>query len=452
MTALLEARTAVLADVDLASGPTERLLVRSNLTGTMQLYELDGGSELRQVTDLPEPVTTGHYVPGERRAVIAVDAGGNERHQLYLLDLHAAHSRPAGPGDLKPLTEEPKYGHRFAGLSADGRLLAYLSDKANGVDFDLWLCDLQRGDHSLVFASGGWCQPASGFSPDGRFVSMIRPGPRPLDDDLLLVELATGEVTNPLPHPAEEAQVGPPAWVDERSFYASSNVGRDIAAIVRCDVDSGTTVTIPGTGEDHDATVLSSRDGDTLAVITNRDGASDLRLIDPHHLGPGERVPFPEPGVVTSYAIPDPVLSADGQRLFYTLSTPRAPADVWVYDRQTSQTRRLTFSPSAVQPGQLATPKSEVIKSFDGERIPLFVLHPLDPHPDGRVVVKIHGARHPSRRCGSTRLLRAWRRLAIPSSSPTCGARRGTGNGLRLWTIRDAGSIRSGTWLLSTNG
>ena len=28
---------------------------------------------------------------------------------------------------------------------------------------------------------------------------------------------------------AEEAQVGPPAWVDERSFYASSNVGRDFA-------------------------------------------------------------------------------------------------------------------------------------------------------------------------------------------------------------------------------
>ena len=41
ITALLEAKSAVLADVDLASGPPERLLVRSNLTGTMQLYELE---------------------------------------------------------------------------------------------------------------------------------------------------------------------------------------------------------------------------------------------------------------------------------------------------------------------------------------------------------------------------------------------------------------------------
>ena len=226
ITALLEAKSAVLADVDLTSGPPERLLVRSNLTGTMQLYELDGGSGLRQLTDLPEPVTTGHYVPGQRRAVIAVDTGGNERHQLYLLDLEpdrqSGGDRPAGPGDLEPLTEEPKYGHHFAGISADGQILAYVSNQANGVDFDLWVCDLGRGDHSRVFASGGWCQPASGFSPDGRFVSVTRPGPPPARRRSLLVELATGQATNPLPHPAEAALVGPPAWVDGSAFYASS--------------------------------------------------------------------------------------------------------------------------------------------------------------------------------------------------------------------------------------
>ena len=98
---LLQAKAAVLADVDLGSGPPERLLVRSNLTGTMQLYEFEEGSGLCQVTDLPEPVATANYVPGGRQAVIAVDSGGNERHQLYLLDLGPGNergaSRPAGP-------------------------------------------------------------------------------------------------------------------------------------------------------------------------------------------------------------------------------------------------------------------------------------------------------------------------------------------------------------------
>ena len=35
-------------------------------------------------------MASAHYVPGVRRALLAVDEGGNERHQLYLLDLDDA--------------------------------------------------------------------------------------------------------------------------------------------------------------------------------------------------------------------------------------------------------------------------------------------------------------------------------------------------------------------------
>jgi dipeptidyl aminopeptidase/acylaminoacyl peptidase len=390
---LLQAKAAVLADVDLGSGPPERLLVRSNLTGTMQLYEFEEGSGLCQVTDLPEPVATANYVPGGRQAVIAVDSGGNERHQLYLLDLGPGHehgaSLPAGPAHLKPLTDQANYVHQFAGISPGGRLLAYVSNKANGVDFDLWVCDLGSGEHKCVFAAGGWCRPASGFSPDGRFVSVSLPGPRPLDDDLLLVEVASGEVTNPLPHPDEAAQVGPPAWVDATTFYASSNAGRDFAAIVQYKLNAGVSLTVPGTGEGGDGQVFSSPDGASLVVTTNHDGASQVRIFDPSDWSAGEAVPFPEPGVLTDYSIPGPVLSDDGQRLFFTLSTPRAPESVWVYERHTGQARRLTNVPCEVAPDRLVTPEHAVIESFDGEQVPLFVFR--QPHRDGRVVVQIHG-------------------------------------------------------------
>src|SRR5947209_18911945 len=91
--ALLHTRAAVLADVDLASDPDERLLVRSDLSGTMQLYELRDG-ELVELTALPEPVAGAHYIPGARRAVLDIDEGGNERHQLDSLDLDAAAPTP----------------------------------------------------------------------------------------------------------------------------------------------------------------------------------------------------------------------------------------------------------------------------------------------------------------------------------------------------------------------
>lgn len=246
--ALLRTRRTLLADVDLGPAGPERVLVRSDLPGTFQLYELVSG-ELIELTSLPEPVATAEYVPGTRHGVLAIDAGGNERHQLYLLDLEEASSSTVVSLDrLRALTSDARFGHQSAGVSPDGQSLAYLSNRANGVDFDLWLCDIASGAHRLLLARGAWLQPASGFSPDGRWVSVLCPGVRPLDFELLLVDAGTGEIANPLPHPEEGAMVGAPAWAGPTSFYASSNVGRDLAAIVHHDLAAGATTELLGTG------------------------------------------------------------------------------------------------------------------------------------------------------------------------------------------------------------
>ena len=64
----------------------ETVLVLSNLTGTMQLYRsAPAGGPLEQLTDFAEPVD-GFFVPRRERILVQMDAGGNERHQLYLLD------------------------------------------------------------------------------------------------------------------------------------------------------------------------------------------------------------------------------------------------------------------------------------------------------------------------------------------------------------------------------
>jgi dipeptidyl aminopeptidase/acylaminoacyl peptidase len=392
LAALLESRSALLADVEATVGTTERLLVRSDLTGTMQLYELEEGGELAQVTDLSEPVATAAYVPGRRAAIIGVDQGGNERHQLYLVDLDPTPAvAPAGLDRLTALTREPSFGHHLAGISPDGALLAYVSNKANGVDFDLWVLDLATGEHRLVHAGGAWLQVGSGFSPDGRFISVLRPGPRPLDDDLLLIEVATGEVSVVLAHLDEAAAVGPPAWVDATSFYVSSNLGRDLAAVVRHDIASGETTPVAGTGEGFDAEPVTSRDGRALLVIENRNGQSHMRLCDQGRPSSGIDVPLFEPGVVESHVISPPKFSTDGSRLYYTLSTPRLAGDVWAFDRATGETRRLTVSPSLIAPDQLVNAETVSAVSFDEEVIPLFAYRPRAPKAPLPVVVMIHG-------------------------------------------------------------
>jgi hypothetical protein len=272
--ALLRTSISVLADVgDDASG-SERLLTRGDATGTMQLTELVDGRPV-VLTDLPEPVRGAHYLPGSRRAVLEVDAGGNERFGLWLLDLDAASSAPVTSlSRLTALTDDPRFGHHFAGVSPDGRLIAYLSNRAGGVDFDLWTLALDTGRHRLVYAGGTWLHPSSGFAPDGHTVAVLASGERPLDADLVLVDVDTGAVTTPLPHPDEAALVGSPAWIGDSTFAVASNIGHDFMAVVCHELVSAATVPLAGGPLDADTEVVASRDGSTLLLIENRNGAA----------------------------------------------------------------------------------------------------------------------------------------------------------------------------------
>ncbi|HWD85121.1 MAG TPA: S9 family peptidase [Solirubrobacteraceae bacterium] len=388
---LLSTRRTLLADVQRAQASPERLLALSDMSGTVQLYELVS-DELIQLTSLPEPVASARYVPGARQGVLAIDTGGDERHQLYLIDLEdAAGTTITGFDRLQALTAEPQFGHQFAGISPDGRTLAYLSNRANGVDFDLWLCDLESRRHRLLYASGSYCHPASGFSPGGRFVSVLRPGPRPLDVDLVVVDVASGEAHMPLAHPDEAATIGAPAWLSDSVLYASSNVGRDFAAVVRHDLHTGRTAAVPGTGEAHDAEVVSAG-GEAIIVIENRDGASVMWRYDTAADVRGADIPSPEVGVTHAWFLDPPIASRDGLRLHYTLSTPRLAGDIYVHDLDRDSTRRLTRSPADFAPKDLASPELHEIESFDGERIPVFVFRPAAAR-GGRlpVVVDVHG-------------------------------------------------------------
>ena len=79
---LLEMRQAVPLSF---SHDGTRLLVASNIPGTHQLYVLPArGGELEQLTDHAEPVS-GLFLP-DGRVLVEIDAGGNERTQLHVLD------------------------------------------------------------------------------------------------------------------------------------------------------------------------------------------------------------------------------------------------------------------------------------------------------------------------------------------------------------------------------
>jgi acetyl esterase/lipase len=397
--ALFETRSAVMVELDTTSSAAdqERLLVLSNLSGTMQLCELVDG-DLHELTALAESVAEAAYLEGSagaagggRRAVLASAVGGNERFQLYLVDLDAATRVPVRTlEELVPLTADPEHGHHFAGASSDGRLIAYTSNRQNGVDFDLWILDLESGEHRLLWAGGGWCHPGSGFSPDDRLLSVILWSKRPLDEDLVLVDVATGAAHWPLPHPGEPALLGAPTWIDATSFYATANIGSDFSAVLCHDLNTGSTETLADTGVDADSAHVALAESGQMVLVENRDCATPMYTFDPV-AGRGAQIAWPEPGLSANYALPAPQLSSDGRHLFFTLTAPRCTAEVYRCALATGEVTRLTHSPSDVEPEALVSAELHTVPSFDGEPIQLYLYRPPHAEPQAPVVLIVHG-------------------------------------------------------------
>jgi dipeptidyl aminopeptidase/acylaminoacyl peptidase len=366
--ALLELRTAAPAGID---GDT--VLVRCDLPGTMQLFRAglaDGG--LEQLTDFPDPVE-GRLVPGTGHVLVEHDDAGDEHTQLSLL---------AAGSPLRPLVHDARFFHREPHFSRDGSLLAYMSNRENGVGWGVYVRSLADGTERTAVEPDGPNAPV-GFSPDATTLAVLRDTGRAGDFDLLLVDLATGEIDHVNPHEGE-AELGEPVWAaDGRSFLVSTNEGRDTKAIARYDVAERTWETV--VESEWDLSCVGDASGRRLVVHANEDGYSRIRVLDAVTLDELGEVGLPGRGVAEEL-----VVDAEGRTLAFKFSSATDPGDVWAYDIDARRLRRVTELPRALDLGLLREPELHRFRSFDGESIPVFLWEPEGEGPFP-VVVTVHG-------------------------------------------------------------
>ena len=187
-----------------------RILAGSDESGSMQLAEISPDGSAVTLTALPGPCS-GRYLPGERTVVVSHDDGGNERRQLSLLRLPLA-AGPARLADLEPLVHDPRYIHLLADVSA-GRI-CYLTNRRDGVKFDVVLRDLATGTEETAFAGDGGIHEAVA-SPDGRWLAVGVPSALANSDQILLVDL-----TQP-PGPGRDVALHAARKAAKRARYAA---------------------------------------------------------------------------------------------------------------------------------------------------------------------------------------------------------------------------------------
>ena len=378
---LLEARSTMAVDL---RPDGEEVLVASNLSGTMQLYTVPvEGGEWRQLTRFAEPVTLGRYVPGTADIALQVDTGGNERYQIKLI-------RQDGTG-LRDLVVDPDVMHILGAVSADGRRLGYVCNRRNRVDFDVYVRDLGSGEERCVMEGGGWNRAAS-FSPDGRWLAVVRAGELALNSDIHLIDLEGGETVHVTPHQGSVGNVNPSWYPDSRRLLFSTDQDREFFVIARYDLEGRGWEVVAEPGWDAYAWVAAG--GATVLVASNEDGVTRLRLHDPETLERVAPVSLPQPGVaVESASTPEPRLSADGSRVLLTFTCTSEPADVWLHDVATRSLSRVTRSPSEI-PAELGLPpERHRVRAQDGTELPVFLYRPPAP-ADGApapAVLFIHG-------------------------------------------------------------
>ncbi len=383
----LERSVALMARIGSATSPSfspdgKTLAFVSNLGGLPQVWTVDAAGGYPQlVTAFDDPVGFVQWSPAADWLAFTLAPGGGMNEQVYLV-------RPDGTG-LKRLTDGGKETNRLGPWADDGATLALGSNKRDGAAIDAYVYDVAAGTARLAAENRG----IGGFedlSRDGKWGLLNRLVNRG-DNNLYLVELATGKETLLTPHQGPGSFSGEFA-PDGRAVYLETNDGRDQIAFGRMELSAD------GSGKPGKVTLLAQRpdaeigsfalddSGTTAAILWNVAGRSELELMD---LKTGRTTSRPKLPAEIAGGLE---FSKDGKSLAMIVSGAATPVDIWILDVPTGAFRQVTKSPHAgVDLASLVRPELLAFQAHDGLALSGWLYRPKSGQPPYPTVLAFHG-------------------------------------------------------------
>lgn len=349
-------------------------------TNQIHLVKFPGGDR-KQITFLQERAggasyqpTTGDYF------VFNSDVGGNEFFQLYRFD--------AKTGAVTLLTDGKSRNTGGTWSNAGDRII-YSSTRRNGRDADQYLInplDPKSDRMFLQLDGGGW--QVGDWSPDDKkallfeFVSAN-------ESYLWIVDLASGEKTlfTPKGGATKIAYGGAGFSKDGRGIYATTDKDSEFQRLAYIDLQTKQHTYLTDHIKWGVGSFALSKDGRSIAFVTNEDGVSRLHLLDTRtrRERPVPKLPV---GIIGGLEWHN-----NSRDLGFAMNSARSTGDVYSLDTRTGKIDRWTES----ETGGLNTSEfseAELVrwKSFDERMISGFLYMPPSRFSGPRpVIINIHG-------------------------------------------------------------
>ena len=341
--------------------------------GLQQVWTLDlesGAS--RALSRHDENVSSLRRAPEDDRLIYAIDAGGDERHQLWLLE----------DGAGRALTVDAGVIYGMGAWSSDGVRISLTANDRDAAHFDVLAMEVATGERVRLM-EGTHEAAVGGWDADERLIVTLD---RSSGDQRPLVIGADGAAAVPRSGAARYSSL---RWDGGALLGLSDARGRDFMGLLRIDPQSGNCEAVYAP-ERRDVEAWAVSSAGLLATVENDRGYGVLRV------GPrdGERAIVK---VLPDGVVADLAWSVDGTRLAFSASNAVRPAGLWIWEKGAA---RVVWEPECGLP----TRAFSLVEwtSFDGQAVPGWLALPGGERPEAGwpAVIWVHGGPASQARAG----------------------------------------------------
>lgn len=409
---------------------------------TAQIHHVSRpGAYRRQVTFFSEPVAGLAVRPSNKEPgfLFSKDIGGNEMYQIYYFN--------EKDSKYEMLTDGKSRNASFL-WSKDGQYFAYMSNKRNGKDFDIYLADMSNlKNHKMIYESAGQWSP-EGFSPDGKSL-LIHNYISITDSKIYILDIASGKKT-PLLDTKEPVAMSSPLWRDDgKGIYYMSDNESEFNRLVYYDLEKKTHNVITNSIDWDIEAIVQSKGTKKLAFIANENGSNKLYMLDPvtHK--------YTQSNVFPPCLFSGMEFSENAKHLAVSMNSSKTSGDVFVLDFSTNKPIRWTYSEvGGLNTDEFVEPTLIQYPTFDqvnGKQrmIPAYYYKPKGSGPFP-VVVVFHGGPEAQFQPGFAATYQYWlNELGVAVICPNVRGSAGYGktylqldNGfLRENSVKDGGAL-----------